>query len=37
MATMTNLSSVFVPFVGLVFPVIAMTSLFLHVEKTRIF
>nr|YP_009155881.1 photosystem I subunit VIII [Stipa hymenoides]YP_009156049.1 photosystem I subunit VIII [Ampelodesmos mauritanicus]YP_009180498.1 photosystem I subunit VIII [Stipa lipskyi]YP_009232669.1 photosystem I subunit VIII [Stipa purpurea]YP_009451778.1 photosystem I subunit VIII [Nassella hyalina]YP_009452035.1 photosystem I subunit VIII [Piptatherum songaricum]YP_009464167.1 photosystem I subunit VIII [Stipa arabica]YP_009464248.1 photosystem I subunit VIII [Stipa borysthenica]YP_009464329.1 pho len=31
-----NLPSIFVPFVGLVFPAIAMTSLFLYVQKNKI-
>nr|YP_009453381.1 photosystem I subunit VIII [Ehrharta bulbosa]YP_010041118.1 photosystem I subunit VIII [Ehrharta erecta]UFH82329.1 photosystem I subunit VIII [Ehrharta longifolia]ARQ29780.1 photosystem I subunit VIII [Ehrharta bulbosa]QPA18587.1 photosystem I subunit VIII [Ehrharta erecta]UEN67899.1 photosystem I subunit I [Ehrharta erecta] len=31
-----NLSSIFVPLVGLVFPAIAMTSLFLYVQKKKI-
>nr|YP_009452794.1 photosystem I subunit VIII [Tristachya leucothrix]ARQ29193.1 photosystem I subunit VIII [Tristachya leucothrix] len=31
-----NLSAIFVPLVGLVFPAIAMTSLFLYVQKKRI-
>jgi photosystem I subunit VIII len=31
-----NLPSIFVPLVGLVFPVIAMTSLFLYVQKNKI-
>nr|WHE17697.1 photosystem I subunit I [Allium koreanum] len=30
------LSSFFVPLVGLVFPAIAMASLFLHVQKKKI-
>lgn len=33
---MINFPSIFVPLVGLVFPAIAMTSLFLHVEKNKI-
>lgn len=35
--TTINLPSIFVPLVGLVFPAIAMASLFLHVQKTRLF
>nr|YP_010942265.1 photosystem I subunit VIII [Persicaria nepalensis]WKN52076.1 photosystem I subunit VIII [Persicaria nepalensis]WLS52982.1 photosystem I subunit VIII [Persicaria nepalensis] len=31
-----NLPSIFVPFVGLVFPAIAMASLFLYVQKNKI-
>nr|YP_009648457.1 photosystem I reaction center subunit VIII [Suaeda japonica]QCE21324.1 photosystem I reaction center subunit VIII [Suaeda japonica]QLH93029.1 photosystem I reaction center subunit VIII [Suaeda japonica] len=31
-----NFPSIFVPLVGLVFPAIAMASLFLHVQKKRI-
>ena len=31
-----NLPSIFVPLVGLVFPAIAMVSLFLHVQKNKI-
>jgi photosystem I subunit VIII len=31
-----NLPSIFVPLVGLVFSVIAMTSLFLYVQKNKI-
>nr|YP_010577329.1 photosystem I subunit VIII [Fallopia aubertii]YP_010941066.1 photosystem I subunit VIII [Fallopia convolvulus]YP_010941151.1 photosystem I subunit VIII [Fallopia dentatoalata]YP_010941236.1 photosystem I subunit VIII [Fallopia dumetorum]QXP99820.1 photosystem I subunit VIII [Fallopia aubertii]UEP17709.1 photosystem I subunit VIII [Fallopia aubertii]UEP17794.1 photosystem I subunit VIII [Fallopia dentatoalata]UEP17881.1 photosystem I subunit VIII [Fallopia convolvulus]UZP13861.1 photosyst len=31
-----NFPSFFVPFVGLVFPAIAMASLFLHVQKNKI-
>nr|YP_009657438.1 photosystem I subunit VIII [Medicago arborea]QCO74416.1 photosystem I subunit VIII [Medicago arborea] len=34
---MINLSSLFVPLVGLVFPAVAMASLFLHVQKNKIF
>nr|2O01_I Chain I, Photosystem I reaction center subunit VIII [Pisum sativum]3LW5_I Chain I, Photosystem I reaction center subunit VIII [Pisum sativum] len=30
---MINLPSLFVPLVGLLFPAVAMASLFLHVEK----
>nr|WRW11319.1 photosystem I subunit I [Uraria crinita] len=33
---MNFLSSVFIPLVGLVFPAIAMASLFLHVQKKNI-
>ncbi|KAJ0716323.1 putative photosystem I reaction centre subunit VIII [Helianthus annuus] len=35
--TTLNFPSVLVPLVGLVFPAIAMASLFLHVQKTRLF
>lgn len=31
-----NLPSIFVPLVGLVFPAIAMASLFLYVQKNKI-
>nr|AIW05868.1 photosystem I subunit VIII [Rhabdadenia biflora] len=31
-----NLAPIFVPLVGLVFPAIAMASLFLHVQKNTI-
>nr|YP_010250124.1 photosystem I subunit VIII [Bistorta vivipara]YP_010461870.1 photosystem I subunit VIII [Bistorta officinalis]YP_010489455.1 photosystem I subunit VIII [Bistorta emodi]YP_010489541.1 photosystem I subunit VIII [Polygonum ajanense]YP_010489627.1 photosystem I subunit VIII [Koenigia alpina]YP_010489713.1 photosystem I subunit VIII [Koenigia cyanandra]YP_010489798.1 photosystem I subunit VIII [Koenigia divaricata]YP_010489884.1 photosystem I subunit VIII [Koenigia forrestii]YP_010489969.1 p len=31
-----SLPSIFVPFVGLVFPAIAIASLFLHVQKNKI-
>nr|ADD30700.1 photosystem I subunit VIII protein [Phoradendron leucarpum] len=34
--TILNLPSLFVPLVGLVFPSIAMASLFLHVQKNNI-
>nr|YP_009825095.1 PsaI [Doniophyton anomalum]YP_009945604.1 PsaI [Schlechtendalia luzulifolia]QBZ37875.1 PsaI [Doniophyton anomalum]QLD96696.1 PsaI [Doniophyton anomalum]QOE56154.1 PsaI [Schlechtendalia luzulifolia] len=34
--TTLNFPSLFVPLVGLVFPAIAMASLFLHVQKRRI-
>nr|YP_009752676.1 photosystem I subunit I [Ampelosycios humblotii]YP_009753014.1 photosystem I subunit I [Gerrardanthus macrorhizus]QIT05157.1 photosystem I subunit I [Ampelosycios humblotii]QIT06086.1 photosystem I subunit I [Gerrardanthus macrorhizus] len=37
MTTLTNLPSIFVPLVGLVFPAIAMASLSLHVQKNNIF
>ena len=36
MTTLNNLPSLFVPLVGLVFPAIAMVSLFLHVQKNKI-
>nr|YP_011032763.1 photosystem I subunit VIII [Nitraria pamirica]YP_011032851.1 photosystem I subunit VIII [Nitraria sibirica]YP_011032939.1 photosystem I subunit VIII [Nitraria roborowskii]QHE65753.1 photosystem I subunit VIII [Nitraria tangutorum]QUL61440.1 photosystem I subunit VIII [Nitraria sphaerocarpa]QHE65593.1 photosystem I subunit VIII [Nitraria roborowskii]QHE65673.1 photosystem I subunit VIII [Nitraria sibirica]QKY75663.1 photosystem I subunit VIII [Nitraria tangutorum] len=32
-----NLPSILVPLVGLVFPAIAMASLFLHIQKNKIF
>ena len=34
--TTMNFPSIFVPLVGLVFPAIAMASLFLHVQKSEI-
>nr|YP_009164202.1 photosystem I subunit VIII [Viscum minimum]YP_009166817.1 photosystem I subunit VIII [Viscum crassulae]YP_009169887.1 photosystem I subunit VIII [Viscum album]YP_009407195.1 photosystem I subunit VIII [Viscum coloratum]YP_009861994.1 photosystem I subunit VIII [Viscum liquidambaricola]YP_009862065.1 photosystem I subunit VIII [Viscum ovalifolium]AHZ58146.1 photosystem I subunit VIII [Viscum minimum]ALC75117.1 photosystem I subunit VIII [Viscum crassulae]ALD84698.1 photosystem I subunit V len=34
--TILNLPSIFVPLVGLVFPSIAMVSLFLHVQNNNI-
>ncbi|PIA43460.1 hypothetical protein AQUCO_01900095v1 [Aquilegia coerulea] len=34
--TTFNLPAFFVPLVGLVFPAIAMASLFLHVQKNKI-
>nr|WNG72119.1 photosystem I subunit VIII [Mammillaria elongata] len=34
--TTINLPSIFVPLLGLVFSAIAMTSLFLHVQKNKI-
>nr|QWY86616.1 photosystem I subunit VIII [Prioria balsamifera]QWY86699.1 photosystem I subunit VIII [Prioria oxyphylla] len=37
MTTLSNLPSVFVPLVGLVFPAIAMASLFIYVQKNKIF
>lgn len=37
MTILNNLPSIFVPLVGLVFPAIAMASLFLYVQKTRFF
>nr|YP_009768429.1 PSI reaction centre subunit VIII [Quillaja saponaria]QIS99047.1 PSI reaction centre subunit VIII [Quillaja saponaria] len=37
MTTLSNLPSIFVPLVGLVFPALAMTSLFLYVQKNKIF
>nr|YP_009319061.1 photosystem I subunit VIII [Henriettea barkeri]APA18215.1 photosystem I subunit VIII [Henriettea barkeri]QFQ37815.1 photosystem I subunit VIII [Driessenia sp. Liu 674]QFQ46465.1 photosystem I subunit VIII [Astronia smilacifolia] len=37
MTTLNSLPSIFVPLVGLVFPAIAMASLFLHVQKNKIF
>nr|YP_009476194.1 photosystem I reaction center subunit VIII [Eurycorymbus cavaleriei]AVM38197.1 photosystem I reaction center subunit VIII [Eurycorymbus cavaleriei]QUX33586.1 photosystem I subunit VIII [Eurycorymbus cavaleriei]ULD67175.1 photosystem I reaction center subunit VIII [Eurycorymbus cavaleriei] len=37
MTILNNLPSLFVPFVGLVFPAIAMASLSLHVQKKKIF
>ncbi|KAG6677500.1 hypothetical protein I3843_14G029300 [Carya illinoinensis] len=35
MTTFNNLSSILVPLVGLVFPAIAMASLFLHIKKKK--
>nr|QWY86284.1 photosystem I subunit VIII [Guibourtia demeusei] len=37
MTTFSNLPSVFVPLVGLVFPALAMASLFIYVQKNKIF
>ncbi|TYG57151.1 hypothetical protein ES288_D08G120000v1 [Gossypium darwinii] len=37
MATFNSFPFIFVPLVGLVFPAIAMASLFLYVQKTSIF
>nr|YP_009728047.1 photosystem I subunit VIII [Wikstroemia chamaedaphne]YP_010375607.1 photosystem I subunit VIII [Wikstroemia micrantha]QIA46355.1 photosystem I subunit VIII [Wikstroemia chamaedaphne]QXU59765.1 photosystem I subunit VIII [Wikstroemia micrantha] len=37
MTTLNSLPSFFVPLVGLVFPAIAMASLSLYVQKTKIF
>nr|QWT70733.1 PSI I protein [Heliophila crithmifolia]QWT71398.1 PSI I protein [Heliophila variabilis] len=37
MTTFNNLPSVLVPLVGLVFPALAMASLFLHIQKNKIF
>nr|YP_010290971.1 photosystem I subunit VIII [Juncus alatus]YP_010291284.1 photosystem I subunit VIII [Juncus himalensis]YP_010293757.1 photosystem I subunit VIII [Juncus grisebachii]YP_010692395.1 photosystem I subunit I [Juncus validus]ULQ66561.1 photosystem I subunit VIII [Juncus alatus]ULQ66894.1 photosystem I subunit VIII [Juncus grisebachii]ULQ66947.1 photosystem I subunit VIII [Juncus himalensis]UZM11357.1 photosystem I subunit I [Juncus validus] len=34
--TNLNLPSIFVPFVGLIFPAIAIASLFLYVQKNNI-
>nr|QPG55766.1 photosystem I subunit VIII [Catharanthus roseus]QPG55768.1 photosystem I subunit VIII [Catharanthus roseus]QPG55770.1 photosystem I subunit VIII [Catharanthus roseus] len=34
--TSFDLPSIFVPFVGLVFPAIAMASLFFYVQKNKI-
>nr|YP_010822154.1 photosystem I subunit VIII [Eremophila debilis]UOI12296.1 photosystem I subunit VIII [Eremophila debilis]UOI12382.1 photosystem I subunit VIII [Eremophila debilis] len=34
--TTFNFPSIFVPLIGLVFPAIAMASLFLHVQKNKI-
>nr|YP_011026698.1 photosystem I subunit VIII [Monanthes polyphylla]UTM09792.1 photosystem I subunit VIII [Monanthes polyphylla]WQN00777.1 photosystem I subunit VIII [Monanthes polyphylla] len=35
--TTLNLPSVLVPLVGIVFPAMAMASLFLHIQKNKIF
>lgn len=37
MTILNSLPSIFVPLVGLVFPAIAMASLFLYVQKNKIF
>nr|VDD65956.1 unnamed protein product [Brassica oleracea] len=37
MTTFNNLPSIFVPLVGLVFPALAMASLFLHIQKKKDF
>nr|YP_010879763.1 photosystem I subunit VIII [Potentilla eriocarpa]WHU28195.1 photosystem I subunit VIII [Potentilla eriocarpa] len=37
MITLNSFPSIFVPLVGLVFPAIAMVSLFLHVQKKKNF
>nr|AUT83666.1 photosystem I subunit VIII [Geranium pusillum] len=37
MTTLTNLPSILVPLVGLVFPAFSIASLFLHVQKNKIF
>ena len=37
MTTFSSFPSIFVPLVGLVFPAIAMASLSLYVQKTKIF
>nr|YP_003934331.1 photosystem I subunit VIII [Monsonia speciosa]ACH47580.1 photosystem I subunit VIII [Monsonia speciosa]ADJ66466.1 photosystem I subunit VIII [Monsonia speciosa] len=37
MTTLNNFPSVLVPLVGLVFPAVAIASLFLHVQKKKIF
>nr|YP_009138458.1 photosystem I subunit VIII [Lathyrus graminifolius]AIK20677.1 photosystem I subunit VIII [Lathyrus graminifolius] len=34
---MSNFSSLFVPLVGLVLPAIAMASLFVYIQKNKIF
>nr|YP_009869716.1 photosystem I subunit VIII [Marathrum foeniculaceum]YP_010229275.1 photosystem I reaction center subunit VIII [Apinagia fucoides]YP_010238694.1 photosystem I reaction center subunit VIII [Marathrum utile]YP_010247271.1 photosystem I reaction center subunit VIII [Marathrum capillaceum]YP_010310737.1 photosystem I subunit VIII [Paracladopus chiangmaiensis]YP_010631690.1 photosystem I subunit VIII [Polypleurum chinense]YP_010953919.1 photosystem I subunit VIII [Cladopus fukienensis]YP_010953 len=36
MTILNNLPPIFVPLVGLVFPAIAMTSLFLYIQKNKI-
>nr|QBW99760.1 photosystem I subunit VIII [Pelargonium alchemilloides] len=36
MTTLNNLTSILVTLVGLVFPGVAMASLFLHVQKNKI-
>lgn len=37
MTTLNTLPSILVPLVGLFFPAIAMVSLFLYVQKNKIF
>nr|YP_009179066.1 photosystem I subunit VIII [Ostrya rehderiana]YP_009342942.1 photosystem I subunit VIII [Carpinus putoensis]YP_009353638.1 photosystem I subunit VIII [Ostrya trichocarpa]YP_009378587.1 photosystem I subunit VIII [Carpinus tientaiensis]YP_009453700.1 photosystem I subunit VIII [Carpinus cordata]YP_009499599.1 photosystem I subunit VIII [Carpinus oblongifolia]YP_009499684.1 photosystem I subunit VIII [Carpinus purpurinervis]YP_009501812.1 photosystem I subunit VIII [Carpinus hebestroma]YP_ len=37
MITLNILPSILVPLVGLVFPAVAMVSLFFHVQKNKIF
>nr|YP_009668996.1 photosystem I subunit I [Galphimia angustifolia]QCW93994.1 photosystem I subunit I [Galphimia angustifolia] len=37
MTILNNLPPILVPLVGLVFPAIAMSSLFLHIQKNKIF
>nr|YP_009493430.1 PsaI [Banisteriopsis caapi]AWM97732.1 PsaI [Banisteriopsis caapi] len=37
MTILNSFPSIFVPLVGLVFPAIAMSSLFLHIQKNKIF
>nr|YP_010261410.1 photosystem I subunit VIII [Aspidopterys concava]UIB40492.1 photosystem I subunit VIII [Aspidopterys concava] len=37
MTFLNSFPSILVPLVGLVFPAIAMSSLFLHVQKNKIF
>nr|QKK52392.1 PSI I protein [Shehbazia tibetica] len=37
MTTLNNLAPIFVPLVGLVFPALAMASLFLHIQKKDFF
>nr|YP_009727367.1 photosystem I subunit VIII [Hibiscus cannabinus]QIA46667.1 photosystem I subunit VIII [Hibiscus cannabinus]QTC32859.1 photosystem I subunit VIII [Hibiscus cannabinus]QTC32943.1 photosystem I subunit VIII [Hibiscus cannabinus] len=37
MTTFSSFPSIFVPLVGLVFPAIAIASLSLYVQKTKIF
>nr|YP_009472354.1 photosystem I subunit VIII [Khaya senegalensis]YP_009476108.1 photosystem I subunit VIII [Carapa guianensis]YP_009503862.1 photosystem I subunit VIII [Xylocarpus rumphii]YP_009503948.1 photosystem I subunit VIII [Xylocarpus moluccensis]YP_009538570.1 photosystem I subunit VIII [Xylocarpus granatum]YP_009543554.1 photosystem I subunit VIII [Swietenia mahagoni]YP_009673393.1 photosystem I subunit VIII [Khaya madagascariensis]AYU74647.1 photosystem I subunit VIII [Swietenia macrophylla]QWY8 len=37
MTILNNFPSILVPLVGLVFPAIAMASLFLHVQRNKIF
>nr|QOI12914.1 PsaI [Capparis spinosa] len=37
MTTFNILPSIFVPLVGLIFPTIAMASLFLDIQKNKIF
>nr|YP_009577977.1 photosystem I reaction center subunit VIII [Bunchosia argentea]QBK32594.1 photosystem I reaction center subunit VIII [Bunchosia argentea] len=37
MTILNSFPSIFVPLVGLVFPAIAIYSLFLHVQKNKIF
>nr|YP_009111492.1 photosystem I subunit VIII [Erodium crassifolium]AHH24703.1 photosystem I subunit VIII [Erodium crassifolium] len=37
MTTLNNLPSFLVPLVGLVFPAFSIASLFLHIQKNKIF
>nr|QGA85676.1 photosystem I subunit VIII [Xanthophyllum eurhynchum] len=37
MTIFSNFPSIFVPLTGIVFPAIAMASLFLHLQRNKIF
>nr|YP_009995749.1 PsaI [Polygala fallax]YP_010143333.1 photosystem I subunit VIII [Polygala arillata]QNQ64687.1 PsaI [Polygala fallax]QQL04368.1 photosystem I subunit VIII [Polygala fallax]QQL04539.1 photosystem I subunit VIII [Polygala arillata] len=37
MTTFSNFPPIFVPLMGLVFPAITMVSLFLHLQRNKIF